>query len=235
MKRIIRNTPTILFICNALLPFCIIISLILGYDFTLYNYPVFVCILTVASIALTLLYLKFSNIKFNKTNKIFIALLLPTCIINGLCIVINSGFMLSIVFILICFICSVILFSEYDYNNVLKAISLGLSVLLFVILILLSLCNLLFGNFGSEKVVKISYSPKNTRIAKVIDNDQGALGGETEVYVYDNKKTIKSLICELSTSKKYVYSGGYGEFHNMDIHWKSEDILIINKKEYRFN
>lgn len=94
--------------------------------------------------------------------------------------------------------------------------------------------DLLFQDFGVNIVVKSAVSPQKTYTAEVINNDQGALGGNTLVSVREEKK-IDLLICEFSKVPICVYMGEWGEFDQMKISWKDEETLLINQKEYKIN
>lgn len=82
---------------------------------------------------------------------------------------------------------------------------------------------IMMANMGSKTVVQTLPSPEGGYEARVIDVDQGALGGDTVVEV----QKVGSL-----TKAKQIYIGEWGEFKTMEIYWKSEHILVINGKEY---
>lgn len=88
-----------------------------------------------------------------------------------------------------------------------------------------------FGNIGVNTVVKSIKSPNGLYYAEVIDSDQGALGGDTLVYVYKNKE-INALVFKICEQPQRAYYGEWGEFENMDIYWKNDSCLVINSVEY---
>ena len=67
--------------------------------------------------------------------------------------------------------------------------------------------------------------------AELIDDDQGALGGNTIVNVYPRGKLDLGLI-RFCRRARNVYWGDWGEFNDMTIEWKDNDTLLINGKEY---
>lgn len=83
---------------------------------------------------------------------------------------------------------------------------------------------LLFSNFGQKTVVQTLPSPEGGYEVRVIDDDQGALGGTTIVEVEKNG---------WFTRPERIYTGRWGEWKSMEIYWKSEHCLVINGKEYR--
>lgn len=82
---------------------------------------------------------------------------------------------------------------------------------------------LLFENIGQNTVVRVLPSPDGTFEARIIDSDQGAMGGGTIVEVQKQGSRRRP---------ERVYLGEWGEFKTMEIYWKSEHILVINGKEY---
>ena len=80
-------------------------------------------------------------------------------------------------------------------------------------------------------VVKTVESSSGEYYAQVIDSDQGALGGDTLVKVYQDRG-INALIFKIEKKLQRVYFGEWGEFNNMKIHWKDNNCLVINSVEY---
>lgn len=93
---------------------------------------------------------------------------------------------------------------------------------------------LLFGDFGQNTVVQSAKSPNDTYYAEVIDSDQGALGGDTLVEVYENKG-INTFVFNITKNPQRIYYGEWGEAQNMQIYWKDDNCLVINSVEYLIN
>ena len=85
---------------------------------------------------------------------------------------------------------------------------------------------------GRNSVVQTLPSPGGTYYAEVIDSDQGALGGDTLVEVYDNQKRINLFVLSVQKKPQRVYWGDWGEFKTMKLEWQSEQVLLINGKPY---
>ena len=85
---------------------------------------------------------------------------------------------------------------------------------------------------GRNSVVQSLPSPGGTYCAQVIDSDQGALGGDTIVEVYEPQKRVNLLLIELRKDPQLVYLGNWGEFENMNLRWESEQVLLINGRSY---
>ena len=90
---------------------------------------------------------------------------------------------------------------------------------------------LLFGNIGCTTVVQSAVSPDGAYYAELIDDDQGALGGNTEVLVRDNW-CFDGLFFNVTEQFSVIYHGKWGEFKDMTIRWKDDRCLLINEKEY---
>ena len=90
---------------------------------------------------------------------------------------------------------------------------------------------LIFGDIGQNTVVQTVESPNGKYYAQVIDSDQGALGGDTFVDVYERGK-INAILFQIENEPQRIYSGDWGEFKNMQIHWKDDNCLVINSVEY---
>ena len=105
-----------------------------------------------------------------------------------------------------------------------------LALVIFVLTVLpvtfFGFISLIFRNFGENTVVQTVESPDGAYYAEVIDSDQGALGGDTIVDVYEK------VFFNISKKSQRVYQGDWGEFRDMEIYWKDEHCLVINSTEY---
>ena len=95
-------------------------------------------------------------------------------------------------------------------------VAVQVGILVFILLV--------FGSIGENTVVQTLPSPDGTYEARVIDVDQGALGGNTVVEVERNG---------FLTWPKQIYIGDWSEWKTMQIQWKDEHTLMINGKVYR--
>lgn len=82
-----------------------------------------------------------------------------------------------------------------------------------------------FSDIGYSEVVDTVYSPDGSYRAELIDSNDGALGGDTVVKVYDETGI-------LPRRPQTVYIGPWGEFEDMELYWKSDTVLCINGKAY---
>ncbi len=101
------------------------------------------------------------------------------------------------------------------------------SVILIAVIIFIEI---LFGGISKNTVVKTIDSPNKTYFAEVVDSDQGALGGNTLVYIYRKinicNYTVKCRIAKL-------YHGNWGEFDTLEIYWKDDKCVVINSEQFK--
>lgn len=76
-----------------------------------------------------------------------------------------------------------------------------------------------------------SVSPQGNYVAEVIENSQGALGGETYVTVR-GAKSLHFLLFTVRPEANCVYQGNYGEAEVLDLQWNGEEILLIVGQPY---
>ena len=113
-----------------------------------------------------------------------------------------------------------------------KIIALILSALMLLPMSFFGFILFIVGNISQNTVVQTVESPGGKYYARVIDSDQGALGGDTIVNVYENKG-IDAVIFRIEKKPQRVYLGPWGAFKNMQIHWKDDGCLVINSVEYK--
>ena len=114
-----------------------------------------------------------------------------------------------------------------------KSLGAKLAALLPSTLILLpTLFFMLFLPFawGYRMAMRTVTSPERNYRAEVIDVNEGALGGDTIVEVYDLRKQFDGIVFFFQKEPQVVYHGDWGEFENMKLEWESEQILLINGK-----
>ncbi len=218
-----------------ILPFGALLSACFGYRLMLLTPSAFAVI--TASVAVITVVLNTFN-KASEENKISVVLLslaAPMSVINAvlymyLCMRVFGGIW-GVIAVLIGIACCFYLMVKYAKPSVLKKIGLALSVLAILPVCILTGFSLLFGNMSRDTVVKSIDSPNKSFYAEVIDSDQGALGGETYVDVYE-KKGINTPLFRISKKPQRAYQRDWGEFENMEIYWKNDNCLVINSAEY---
>ena len=112
----------------------------------------------------------------------------------------------------------------------------GVPASLISLLIVVPLCigaffTVMLENFGETTVVDTFESTDGTYYAELISDSEGALGGSTRVKVYKNND-IDFLILEIRNPKKDIYVGNWSALPSVEMHWRTDDVLVINNVEY---
>ncbi len=227
----------ILFICLLLLPAATIIFACLGYMFKLTNIPTFVGFQTGLSLALLVLDIVSKDFIQNKKLLILLSIMTPLSLINAaFCIVARNHFVV-LFGVWIVAGCCFYLTVRHAKPVSLKLTTIIISGIITMPILLFSCFSFLAciaGDFVKNTVVQTLDSPTGKYYAQVIDSDQGALGGDTIVYVYETKG-LTTLLFTIQKKPQQVYFGDWGEYKNMQIHWKDDNCLVINSVEYEID
>ncbi len=221
----------VLLFLYALLPIGTLIASVFGYTLIL-TQPALGAIVTVlCSVAAVLVsWWKKENCP-SKAARLCYAVCAPLAAANWIFYLFQSGTATVVVCILISLVCAIMLIVRYAAPFALKLASGVLTALMILPLALFSFFALMFGDFGKDTVVRTVPSPNGGYYAEVIDSDQGALGGDTVVNVYDGRK-VDALIFTAAKSPQRVYVGDWGEHKSMTICWQNEHTLVINGECY---
>ncbi len=230
MKKVISVLICLLFVLTALYPVGIAITACFGFNFELISISAFAIAIAVLSICAVILDLVFKNTFKNNVMHILLAIITPLSLINAVFYIFECPQIWVIVSVLISAGCCCYLTVNYGKPVVFKTISLVLSVLMAFPIVLFCFIALIFGNIAQNTVVQTIESPSGKYYAEVIDSDQGAMGGNTFVDVH--KSGINIILFKIEKNFSRVYSGNWGEYKNMQIHWKNNGCLVINSVEY---
>mgnify|MGYP004537430273 FL=1 len=231
MKKAISILMCLLFVMTILYPAGVIITACLEYSFELVSVSCFSIVLSALSVCTIVLDLVFKNTLENNWMRILLTVITPLSLLNSVFYISYCPKIWVIGSVLFYIACCCYLTVKYGKPLALKIIALVLSVLMILPLGFFSFIALIFGNIAQNTVVKTVESPSGKYYAQVIDSDQGALGGNTIVDVYQECE-INALLFKIKKKPQQVYSGGWGEFENMQIRWKNDNCLIINSVEY---
>ncbi|MDR2903362.1 MAG: hypothetical protein LBU77_02475 [Clostridiales bacterium] len=146
----------------------------------------------------------------------------------------SSSVEFFVIYSAITLICSLVLFFSYDNGGIVKLVLGALYLIMISFILLLFLIILFFRRLGLglDTVVKSDLSPNAIYMAEIIDNNQGATGGNTYVEVTRKGQNIPLLFGELQKKPITVYRGQWGEGFSMNLRWESDHILYINDKKY---
>ena len=235
MKTLTSILRCILFAVTALYPTGSLICACFGYRFVLNNitaYSVLMAILSVSMVAFTFILKEQVE---NRTSIILQSLLLPLALINAFLYPHGHSTFLVLVCVTVALGSAFFLVLGPRKRLVIKIITLVLSAVLSLHIGCFSGFLMLFGDIGHVAVVQTVESPGGQYRAEVLDIDQGALGGDTVVDVYENNKHYEFFLFTISKKPQRVYIGNWGEFESMRISWKDEHCLVINSKAYHID
>lgn len=231
MKKSISVLICFLFALTMLYPLGVAIAACFGYSFELISVSIFAVVLAVLSVFILVLDIAAKSSLENNTVRVLSAVLTPLSLINAVLCISECPRFLVIASVLLSAGCCCRLTVKYGKPRVLKIIALILSALMILPICFFCLAALNLVNIGQNTVVKTVESPSGKYYAQVIDSDQGALGGDTLVDVYEDYG-INILFFKVEKKPQRVYSGDWGEFENMQIDWKDDNYLVINSVEY---
>lgn len=149
---------------------------------------------------------------------------------------ISLGFIMELsefyngILFLISMISSVIIFFNTEKSGAIKDIFRGIFALLYVPALAIPVLMIMLSDFGTKTAKQDVISPNGTYSAWVVDSDQGALGGDTHVYVRNLKKDMPIMGGTLKSKESLVHLGPWGE--KISLSWKDEKNLILNGQEY---
>ena len=229
MKKLLSINSYIMLGLNVLLPIGFIAVNSFGYSFSLFNYIVFSIFTTVISISAVIMVLLNKN---TTSSKVIYAILSPISCINWAFYLIESKSPIVSLCMLICLMCAIFLTLKLAKPFLIKTICLIITALMILPLGFITLVQMTFGSFGKNTVVSTIFSPNGEYYAEIIDSDQGALGGNTIVYVYKNKN-FNAYIFTIDKKPKRIYIGEWRQYEDMQIYWKNDNSLIINSKKYK--
>lgn len=221
----------LLFVLTILYPVGVTITACLGYSFELISVSAFAIATAALSVCIVVLDLICKNTLENNTIGILLAIIATLSLINAAFYVFKCSQICVIVSVLLSAGCCCYLTVKYGKPLTLKVVTLVLSALMILPICFFGFIALIFGNIGQNTVVQTVESPSGKYYAQVIDSDQGALGGDTLVDVY-KKSGINLILFKIENKPQRVYFGDWGEFENMQIHWKDDNCLVINSVEY---
>lgn len=231
MKKAISILICLLFVLTILYPAGVIITARLGYSFELISVSAFAIAIAVLSVCIVVLDIVFKNQLESKTVQILLAIITPLSLINAVSYIFECPQIWVIASVLASVGCCCFLVVKHGKPLALKIVALVLSALMVLPIGFVSFIALIFGNIGQNTVVQTVESPSGKYYAQVIDSDQGALGGDTLVDVYQDWG-INALVFKIEKKPQRVYFGEWGEFENMQIHWNNDNCLVIDSVEY---
>jgi len=221
----------LLFVLTILFPLGVLISFCFGYTFELVSVSVFAIAIALISVVLCILSSNGEEPYKNGALGMIFSLLTPLSVVNAVFFMLESPKAWVVISVFIAIGCSAYLTIKHGKPRLLKIILLIISAILILLVGFIGFIMLIFSNIGQNTVVQTVESPNCAYYAEVIDSDQGALGGDTFVDVYENTE-INLFVFKIFKNPQRVYHGEWGEFEDMEVYWKNDQCLVINSIEY---
>lgn len=160
-------------------------------------------------------------------------LCLPFALLYSLSLLWLARWEKVIVPVFICLFCTMYLFRRYAKKSGLRLVCKLLSFVILPVYLLLLPGFILLSDFGKTTIVQTLDSPDGGYRAVLVDVDQGALGGNTDVYVEDRSKSLNLGVISYQ-KKRLIYRTGWGAFEDMELAWEDHDTLLIDGLAYSF-
>ena len=234
MKKVIYALLCLLFVLTIFFPSGALVSACFGYTFEIVNVFAFSLITAITSVFTVIFSVISKEKNFNKCITILSCTLFPLSFINALVYIFENIQLPVAICVLVSFMCCFFLTIINITSKIRKIIVSVLFTLMTAFVLFFTFMMQIFGNLGQNTVIKNIDSPNGNFYAQVIDSDQGALGGDTIVVVYE-KRDIDALIFTLKDNPERVYLGEWREYESMQISWKDDKCLVINSVEYKIN
>ncbi len=229
MKKTISALCIFLFSLTALHPVGSLICSFFGYEFSFSSYEIYAVIMLLIVSAALIMSIK--SAESSKAADILLIILPPLSFINGMIFLIKNTTLFTAVCMLVYFTFCCVLTLKISKSLVIKHITATLSCLMVAPVAFLISLYFLFGPFVENTTVKTVDSPSGSYYAEIEDFDQGALGGDTLVYVYE-APVIDIFIFRVQKSPQLIYTGEWGEYKDMNIYWTTDNCLVIGSKKY---
>jgi len=230
VKRAVFYSHTLLLLLTGFLSGIWIVGIAFDYEVTLHMPQVYTW--TTAACALAAVWMmRIASEKGGDTEMNASPLCLPFALLYSLSLLWLARWEKVIVPVFICLLCTMYLFRRYVKRSGLRLACKLLSFVIIPVYLLLLPGFILLSDFGKTTVVKTLESPDGRYQAILVDVDQGALGGNTDVYVEDGRKSFHTGVISYQ-KKKLVYRTGWGAFENMELVWDDHETLRIDGKPY---
>ncbi len=234
MKNKLNVILTVLAVLNGFYPLLTLISHLFGYNVYIpfaFTYSLWLAVIFMYSDY----FIKKNEKAESSKTAVILAPFLPAITAVNLAVLLFSEKSPIITLVMgICLIFAAVIAEKILKGTKTKVLSVISSALICLFVLIYSFVTIFSSLFGVRTVKSVINSPQRTYCAEVVDIDQGALGGDTVVYVYRSRNIRMGLI-GISKKPQKIYTGDWGEYKTMQLEWKDEKTLVIDGKEYSIN
>lgn len=135
---------------------------------------------------------------------------------------------------MLCALMALFLLIRFVRSRAVRVLTILLCALFAFLIVALAPFRILLGELSEITIVREIPSPDQRYVAHLIDIDQGAMGGSTQVKVYEKPLIDIGPFC-IERPAQTVYDGGWGKFEDMEIYWRDETTLFIDGRKHKFD
>ncbi len=216
---------------SALLPVLLLIGEILGYVFSDACYYVLSAACAGMIVLSCIILVKSKTPRLGAGFGLLISLCALSCTIGALVFIFGEANLPYLILMLTGVVLSLFLLMRFVRSLLIRVVALVLCVVLIIPTLAFAPFMMLLKDFGKVTVVKSVLSPDQKYEAQLIDIDQGALGGATEIQVVKHRKN-RDCLFYIEKPPMEIYSTGWGAADDLDIDWMDENTLLINGIQY---
>ena len=230
MKKAVSVSVWVLLILLTVWPFGIAVCACFGCTLVLHGLSVYAALCALAAAVPAALVLIKRVVPDSKAVHAAAALTAPLSVVHAVLLSRAGGLSAALIFAAVTVVCCVLTTIKCSHGGF-KKVSLILTAVMVLPACLLMMVWLWAGSLGQETVVRTLESTGGTYYAEVIDRDEGALGGHTNVNV--RRKGLDAHVFEILHRPTCVYSGPWGAHETLEIVWKSDSILVVDGVEHK--
>ncbi|MBQ7999692.1 MAG: zf-HC2 domain-containing protein [Ruminococcus sp.] len=226
-------------VANAFTPLSIIITALTGFTFDIRSYPLWVVLHLLLSGLLAVLMIGLESKEASRADRILLTVALFMSILNwAVCLFTgtpqyNRAHNAVVIGTLMAVSAVAIFVSVKFIKPLEKGITRSVIAGVFAVLLtFLSFIIIVFSGFGENAVVQSVDSPTGRYTAELVASDQGALGGDTVVYVTDNLLRVDFGLFTIHKAKETVYFGEWWEYESVTLQWVDNDTLSVGGHQY---
>lgn len=158
-------------------------------------------------------------------------LLLPVTVIAGTLEILFFRTVFTIPLSALRLICAGAIYSWFVPQRWYRHLNTFVCTLLFLAYFWMCWMGLIFGQIGNQHTVQELPSPDGEKVAALIDDNQGALGGNTLVNVR-YRDVLPLGFGGLRPDSKQIYRGSWGSHKQITLFWHDENTLLIDDIPY---
>ena len=201
----------------AFIPFCLLYSNLLGFDFSLSDYTLFSIIFVFVSVLMLVAVFVKTELFIGKVFSCLFGGAVPLGFVVWLFYLSKSNLSCETGCVLLAVFCIIAIIIRIVKGRKAKIITSISCVVSFLVVTFFMIFFLFMGSIGTSTVLDTIQSP--------------AFGGNTVVEVSKKRKSDILIFC-FEEKGKQIYIGEWNEYDDMEIYWKDDSCLVINSKEY---